>query len=137
MRGLSIDEVLHTFQDLAKRAFKGRAVSGVGFITAVQDLITSYICGRYPAKDIDEPLCDIFGESTMLDNAYLSSIGARAGFPIVDVNSEKSTRTCLVTSYNGVRTREANKRIGHRKGQSDYKMLCSENPRNRILVRDA
>jgi hypothetical protein len=122
--GMQIDQVDTTFQELSKVAFRGRNLSSLNPF----GLIKSYMHGQFPAEDINRALCKTFGETTsMFNHPYMSSIGARIGFPVVDLDNTKSTGRCLVTSYNGVGDLS----------NSSYRLLRSKGPNNGILVKDA
>jgi hypothetical protein len=129
--GMRVEKANKLFRELCLRVFRGRNRFGIGLPAAVHALIVSYRNGQFPAADIDGALSEIFGDATMLDHPYMTSIGARIGFPVVNVHSKK---TCIVTSYNG---------IGQRPSRDDckdeplYKVLCSNEPGDEILVRDA
>ena len=123
-KGMDIEEVDTTFQKLSRVAFRGRNISRVNPFR----LMKSYMHGQYPAEHIDSALREIFGDATsMFSSSYMSAIGARIGFPIVDVDNTKPTGRCLVTSYNAV-------------GQfhnTSYRILQSDGPATDILVADA
>lgn len=69
----------------------------------------------------------------MMDHPYTSAIGARIGFPIVDVDNHAGPSTCLATSYNGVgQTRDADA-----DSRATYRALCSSDVWNQVRIRDA
>ena len=125
--GMRVEEVDRLFTELALRVFRGRDKWSSGWIAA----LISCSKGQFSAADIDECLLEMFGCTTMLQHPYMSAIGARIGFPVVDA------RTCdthLITSYNG--TSEGS--------QSDQgsvaevsQGLRSTSAGNDILIRDA
>jgi hypothetical protein len=129
--GMRVEEAYRLFRELSMRIFRGRNRFGIGIPAAVHALIVSYRNGRFPAEDIDGPLSEIFGNTTMLDHSYMTSIGARIGFPVVDVHAK---RTCIVTSYNGIGQRQKGSDC---KNETIYKVLRSDGPHDEILVRDA
>ena len=131
---MRIDDVSDLFRQLARRVFRGRSRFGLGFAAAAHSLIASYRNGRFPAEDIDAPLSELFGDGTMLDHAYLSSIGTRLGFPVVDVDSSRAPSTCIVTSYNGAGDERSWEDPG---GQATYRVLRAEDPDGSIYARDA
>lgn len=129
-RAMSIDETYNLFKQLSTRIFRGRNRMGAGFAAAAHALIASYRNGRFPAGDIDGALLEIFKDTTMLDHPYMSSIGARTGFPVVNADT---LETCVVTSYNGAAR-------GHDRDDGEhmtYKVLRSSNALDEIPVKDA
>lgn len=130
-RGMSVDETYNLFKQLSTRIFRGRSRMGVGFAAAAHALIASYRNGRFPAGDIDGALFEIFKDATMLDHPYMSSIGARTGFPVVNADT---LETCVVTSYNGAaRGHDCDGGIEH----MTYKVLRSGDALDEIPVKDA
>jgi hypothetical protein len=129
--GMRVSETIDMFKQLSTRIFRGRAPLGVGYIAAVHAFVSSCRKGQFPASDIDGALIEMFGNTTMLDHPYMSSIGARTGFPVVDAHS---LETCVVTSYNGAAR-------GYHHSESDesttYKVLRSEGTADEIRVSDA
>ena len=124
--GMPLEEVYALFKRLSERIFRGRSEFGIGFAAAIHAFISSYCYGQFPSADIDSVLEELLGDTTMLDHSYMMSIGARIGFPIVDVHT---LQTCIVTSYNGV---------GKATDQDHgYKILRSDSPANEIYVKDA
>lgn len=67
----------------------------------------------------------------MLEHSYMTALGARVGFPVVDV---ETLETCLITSYNG-----ASQASDLKNSLSDAvcRVLRSSNPDDEILVTDA
>ncbi|KAL5401414.1 hypothetical protein PMIN03_011528 [Paraphaeosphaeria minitans] len=129
--GMTVSEVSDLFKQLSARVFRGRSRVGVGFAATLQALLISYRNGRFPAGDIDGALSDMFNDTTVLDHPYISSIGARTGFPIVNADTSE---TCLVTSYNGAaRGRDAN----DCRGSTTYRVLRSNTVLDEILIKDA
>ncbi|KAH8710251.1 hypothetical protein GQ44DRAFT_626663 [Phaeosphaeriaceae sp. PMI808] len=127
--GMRIDEVCDLFKQLSTRIFRGRSRIGFGFPASAHALLVSYRDGRFPAEDIEGALSDLFKNTTMLDHPYMSSIGARTAFPVVNANT---LETCIVTSYNGaVRGQDH----GNYNRNMTYKVLRSEEARNEILIR--
>jgi hypothetical protein len=124
--GMSLDEVYDLFKRLSERIFRGRKGFGIGFAAAIHVFVSSYYYGHYPSADIEGVLRELLGDSTMLDHTYMLSIGARIGFPLVNVHT---LQTCVATSYNGV-GRVLN-------GDAAYKVLSTDSPSGDILVRDA
>lgn len=125
--GMRVEEADNLFTELAMRVFRGRDALDTGLLAPLISLTQ----GHFPAADIDECLTEIFGTMTMLKHSYMTALGARIGFPVVDVNTSE---TCLVTSYNG---------SGQRQGADAHSVhavcrpLRSTNPSNDILVKDA
>jgi hypothetical protein len=124
--GMSLDGVYDLFKKLSERIFRGRKGFGIGFAAALHVFVSSCYHGHFPSADIEGVLRELLGDSTMLDHTYMMSIGARIGFPLVNVHT---LRTCVVTSYNGV-GRASSQEAG-------YKVLESDSPSGEILVRDA
>lgn len=128
--GLSIKETYDLFTQLSGRIFRGRSPVGIGLLAAAYALIASYRHGQFPAGDIDGALSDLLGDSTMLDHPYMSSIGARIGFPVVNADT---LETCMVTSYNGA----AKAYDGSDCNDSvTYRVLQSDDASNEIQVKD-
>jgi hypothetical protein len=129
--GIRVAETNDLFKQLSARIFRGRARLGVGYIAAAHAFVTSCRNGHFPASDIDGALFEMFGTATMLDHPYMSSIGARTGFPVIDAHS---LETCMVTSYNGAAR-------GHRHSESNestmYRVLCSDGVADEIRITDA
>jgi hypothetical protein len=121
---MSLKDVYNLFKKLSERIFRGRSGFGIGFTAAAHVLISSYYYGQFPSADIDGVLRELLGDTTMLDNSYMMSIGARIGFPTVNVHS---LDTSVVTSYNGA----------GRADSKGYKVLRSTSPSDEIYVRDA
>jgi hypothetical protein len=147
--GMRVNTVDTLFKELSKRVFRGRSRFGVSFAAAAHALVASYRCGRFPASDIDGPLQEIFGNLTVLDHPYMTSIGARTGFPVVSLDTSD---TYIVTSYNGIGNsqgrnngdnQEAWNCMGNLTGSDvgvdevPYKILHSNGPHDDILVKDA
>ncbi|PVH90449.1 FabD/lysophospholipase-like protein, partial [Periconia macrospinosa] len=131
--GMKVEQVHSLFMNLAQRVFKGRTPLGFSFIGAFYSLVASCRHGQFPAEDIDKSLFEMFGDTTMMDHPYTSAIGARIGFPIVDVDSHTGPSTCLVTSYNGA----GQVRDTDTDGRDTYRVLRSGNAEDQILARDA
>ncbi|KAL5428661.1 hypothetical protein PMIN06_012794 [Paraphaeosphaeria minitans] len=129
--GMKASEAFDLFKQLSARVFRGRSRVGVGLAATLQALVMSYRNGRFPAGDIDGALSDIFNDATLLDHPYMSSIGARTGFPIV--NAETS-ETCLVTSYNGA---ARGPDLSDCSGTTTYRVLRSDTALDDILIKDA
>jgi hypothetical protein len=124
--GLSLGEVYNLFKKLSERIFRGRNSFGFGLATAVHAFVSSYYYGQFPSADIDGVLQELLGDTTMLDNSYMMSIGARIGFPIVNVHT---LQTHIMTSYNGV-----GKALDQ---ESSYAILRSNSPSDEVRVSDA
>jgi hypothetical protein len=131
--GMRVDDVYDLFTRLSRRVFRGRNRFGVGFAAVAHSLIASYRNGQFPAQDIDGPLSEIFGDATMSDHPYMSSIGARIGFPVVDVDTSQAVSTCMITSYNGAGIGQA---PDDADDQATYRVLRSDGPHNEICIKD-
>ncbi|KAJ5047776.1 hypothetical protein J3E72DRAFT_204316 [Bipolaris maydis] len=129
--GMRVDESFHLFSQLAARIFRGRSYFGLGIFTALYALVTSWRHGRFPSSDIEGALAELFGEATMLDLQYVSSIGARVGLPVVDADT---LDTCLVTSYNGSTSRYNDQEYAN---ISTYRLLRSDDATSEIRIKDA
>lgn len=125
------EESFTLFKQLSTRIFRGRSQWGLGLAATVYTLVTSCRHGRFPASDIEDALAEIFGEATMLDLQYVSSIGARVGLPVVDA---ETLDTCLVTSYNGTSSRHGDERYTD---MSTYRLLQSKDAASEIRIKDA
>ena len=125
--GLRVEEADKLFTELAMRVFRGRDSLNTGLLAP----LISLTHGHFPAVDIDECLTEIFGNRTMLNHPYMTALGARIGFPVVDINTSE---TCLVTSYNGsAQDRGAGAHLVHAVSRS----LRSTSPSDDILIKDA
>jgi hypothetical protein len=129
--GLRAEETFVLFKQLSTRIFRGRNQIGIGFAAAAHALVASCRNGRFPASDIDDALSEIFNDATMLDHRYMSSIGARTGFPVIDADT---LETCLVTSYNGAARGRSDRES---KKKRTYKVLRSEGATGEIRMKDA
>jgi hypothetical protein len=127
--GKRVEDTFNLFKELSTDIFRGRRPIGIGVAASAHALVASCRNGRFPASDIDEALSKIFEDVTMLDHGYMSSIGARTGFPVIDADTSK---TCLVTSYNG-----AARGCGDRECEMTYKVLRSAGAASEILMKDA
>jgi hypothetical protein len=125
-QGMSVSAALDVFKGLSSCVFRGRNRFGFGPINSFYAFLMAYRSGRYPSVDIDGSLHNIFGTTTMLEHPYMTSIGARTGFPVVDLDT---LNTCIVTSYNGAGAVP--------QGPATYKLLQSTGPRDEILVKHA
>jgi hypothetical protein len=129
--GLRAEETFVLFKQLSTRIFRGRNQIGIGFAAVAHALVASCRNGRFPASDIDDALSEIFNDATMLDHRYMSSIGARTGFPVIDADT---LETCLVTSYNGAARGRSDLES---KKKRTYKVLRSEGATGEICMKDA
>jgi hypothetical protein len=128
--GMDVGEVFHVFKDLSSRVFQGRIRLGFGPVDTICTLLAAYWNGRFPDKDIDGPLHELFGKAAMLEHPYMTAIGARTGFPVVNLDT---LNTCLVTSYNGAGKSRPELDAQHR---ATYQLLRSGGHNDRILVKD-
>jgi hypothetical protein len=124
--GMDAEEAFPVFRELCSRVFRGRTRLGFGPVDTIYTLLAAYSNGKFPAKDIDDSLHELFGGATMLEHPYMTAIGARIGFPVVNLDT---LDTCIVTSYNGA---------GERKLHADatYEFLSSGGPHDEILIKD-
>ncbi|KAL5410094.1 hypothetical protein PMIN04_010753 [Paraphaeosphaeria minitans] len=129
--GMKVSEVSDLFKHLSARVFRGRSRIGVGVAAKLLALVVSYRNGKFPASDIDGALSDLFGNATVLDHPYMTSIGARTGFPIVDADTSE---TCLVTSYNGAARGRGPSGCD---GSTTYRVLHSDTALDQIPTKDA
>lgn len=129
--GMRAEETFPLFTQLATRIFRGRSQLGLGLVATAHALITSCRNGRFPASDIDNALNEVFEEATMLDVPYMSSIGARVGLPVVEVDT---LETYLVTSYNGAAPTYDDAACTE---MSTYRVLRSKDATEEIRVKDA
>ncbi|KAH6380444.1 hypothetical protein HBI08_239800 [Parastagonospora nodorum] len=128
--GMDVSEVFQVFKDLSSRVFRGRIRLGFGPVDTIHTLLAAYWNGRFPDEDIDGPLYELFGTATMLEHPYMTAIGARTGFPVVNVDT---LDTCLVTSYNGAGKSRPGSNAKHR---ATYHLLRSGGHNDKILVKD-
>jgi hypothetical protein len=129
--GMRAEETFPLFTQLATRIFRGRSQLGLGLVATAHALITSCRNGRFPASDINNALNEVFEEATMLDVPYMSSIGARVGLPVVEVDT---LETYLVTSYNGAAPTYDDAACTE---MSTYRVLRSKDATEEIRVKDA
>jgi hypothetical protein len=131
---MRIDKVDLLFKRLAEKVFQGRQPLGMGIVGDLISLIVSYSHGRFPATDIDKALAETFGDLTMLHHPYMTSIGARIGFPVVDHGTTHPVATCMITSYNGA---SHDVRPNNSVFKAPYRVLRSRDARSEILIKDA
>jgi hypothetical protein len=129
--GMEVGEACRVFKELSSRVFRGRPRLGLGPVDTIYTLLAAYRNGRFPAKDIDGPLHELFGKATMLEHPYMTAIGARTGFPVVNLDT---LETCVVTSYNGVGKSQACVDAQHK---ATYQLLRSGGSCDEIPVKDA
>lgn len=125
--GMRVDEADDLFTKLAMRVFRGRDTLDTGLFAPLLSLTQ----GHFPAADIDECLSEIFGTMTMLKHPYMTAIGARVGFPVVEAGTSD---TCLVTSYNGT---DQGHGLDARPAHTVSRLLRSRSPDDDILIKDA
>jgi hypothetical protein len=128
--GMDVSEAFRVFKALSSCVFRGRTRLGFGPVDAVYTLLAAYWNGRFPDKDIDGPLYEIFGKATMLEHPYMTAIGARTGFPVVNLDT---LDTYLITSYNGAGKTQPCLNAQHR---ATYQLLRSGGHDDEILVKD-
>jgi hypothetical protein len=128
--GMDVGEAFHVFKDLSSLVFWGHIRLGYGPIDTIYTLLAAYWNGRFPDKDIDGPLHELFSKATMLEHPYMTAIGARTCFPIVNLNT---LDTCLITSYNGAGKSQVCLDTQHR---ATYQLLRSGGHDDEILVKD-
>lgn len=128
---MGVGEACDVFKELASRVFRGRTRLGFGPVDTIYSLLAAYRNGRFPAKDIDGALYELFGKVTMLEHPYMTAIGARIGFPVVNLDH---LDTCIITSYNGAGKTRACTNAQHR---ATYRLLRSGGPCDEISVKHA
>jgi hypothetical protein len=147
---MNIDETDGMFRQLSRQIFerqKGRwdiFASAVPRITAAAQFYASCRSGRFPARNIDLPLQDVFGDISVLDHPYMTAIGSKIGFPLVDWDT---LDTRIVTSYNRMNLAldggVAKKRSRHADdsrlmvSDSRYEAIFARGHADQILVKDA
>ena len=114
------------FSRLASRVFCDRD----DWSTKLLGPLMSCLQGRFRAADIDDCLFEIFGSMTMLKHPYMSSVGARIGFPVAEADTSQIR---LITSYNGA---SEHHNLAGCSGKVS-RALRSRNADDSILVRDA
>jgi hypothetical protein len=129
--GMEVGQTLDVFKQLSLRVFQGRARLGFGPIDTIYSLLVACHSGLFPTQDIDGALYELFGKHTMLEHPYMTTIGARTGFPVVNL---ETLDTCIITSYNGACKIQAS--LGAER-RATYQMLRSDGPHNEISVKDA
>jgi hypothetical protein len=129
--GMEVGQTLDAFKQLSLRVFQGRARLGFGPIDTIYSVLAASHSGRFPAEDIDAALHEFFGKDTMLEHPYMTAIGARTGFPVVNLDT---LDTCIITSYNGACKVQASAGMERR---ATYQMLRSGGPDDEISVKDA
>jgi hypothetical protein len=95
--GLSVDDSIHVFEELASMAFQPRRLSSIPVISCIEKIIVSYLeDGWYSPEGLEAALRQVFGETmTMFDISYAAAIGAKIA---VTVTTTKNT-DCLFTNY--------------------------------------
>jgi hypothetical protein len=87
---------LQNFERLAKLVFTGWRDLGIPFISW---LLSFFFNRLYPAKHIKAAIKETFGDNQILDNLYVTSIGARVAFLMATI---REPSCYLFTNYNGV-----------------------------------
>jgi hypothetical protein len=105
MAGLCADDSIRIFEDLARRAFKPRRVSGIPFISDIEKFIVSYLADSlYPPEGLEAALKQVFGDTmTMFNSTYAMNIGAKIA---VTVTSIPDSSPCLFRNYKKVGNRQ-------------------------------
>jgi hypothetical protein len=102
MKGLSVDDAIRIFGELAKDAFTPRRdpLPGFPFLSELLQFLVSYFAdGKYPSTRIEAAFKCIFGEHlTMFDCSHASATGAKIA---VLVTSVAGCRPFLCTNYQG------------------------------------
>lgn len=105
--GRSIDQTISLFESLAKSVFKQPAWSA--FIPRAALSLYSLIAdGSYSEKHLQAALLEVFGDRTLIDASYATSIGAKIAIPTVEFQPDGTIVNKLFTNYNGVGTRAPN-----------------------------
>src|SRR5436305_15345165 len=101
MAGLSTDDCIRAFEDLARKAFKPHTVSGIPFISAIEKIIVSYFKDSlYPPEGLEDALKQVFGETmTMFNSSYAATIGAKIAVTVTTIPESSS---CLFRNYKKV-----------------------------------
>lgn len=104
INGWTVEETIPMFMKLAKRSFRGRKTLGVPFLSWIVQLLVAYSCdGLYPASHIEAALKEAYGNGSILDSSYATSIGAKVGLTVATVGDPT---LCMFTNYNGVGARD-------------------------------
>lgn len=102
MKGLSINDAIYIFRELAKDAFTPRQdpLPGFPFLSELLQFLVSYFAdGKYLSTRIEVAFKYIFSEHlTMFDCSHVSTTGAKI---VVFVTSITRCRLFLYTNYQG------------------------------------
>ena len=92
MAGLSTDDCIRAFEDLARKAFKPHTVSGIPLISAIEKIIVSYFKDSlYPPEGLEDALKQVFGETmTMFNSSYAATIGAKIAVTVTTIPESSS-----------------------------------------------
>ena len=98
--GLSVDDSIQYFEDLARKAFAPRRVSAIPVFSRIQKILLSYLADSlYPPEGLETGLKEIFGETmSMFDCSYATAIGAKIALPVTTI---ADCSPCLFTNYQG------------------------------------
>jgi hypothetical protein len=118
--GLSVDELIPVFEDLARRAFEPRGVSGIPVISDIEKVVSLLLADSlYPSEGLEAGLNQIFGDRmTMFDCSYATAIGTKIAATVTTVSKGDP---CLFTNY-----RKAGKRrkdcgtLAHQRAQHEH-----------------
>jgi hypothetical protein len=104
MAGLSVDDCIHAFEDLAREAFKPHKVSGIPFISAIEKMIISYFeDSLYSPEGLEDALKQVFGDTmTMFSSTYAATIGTKIA---VTATTIPGSSLCLFRNYKKVSKR--------------------------------
>lgn len=101
MAGLSVDDCIQAFEDLARKAFKPHGVSGIPFVSAIEKVIISYFeDSMYPPEGLENALKQVFGDTmTMFNSSYAATIGTKIA---VTATTILESSPCLFRNYKKV-----------------------------------
>lgn len=101
--GLSIDDAIRTFANLAKKAFTPQAVSipflsSTSCLSDIKKFVISYLADSlYPSEGLESRLKQVFGKkTTMFDCSYATRIGAKIVIPVTTI---PDCSPCLFINY--------------------------------------
>jgi hypothetical protein len=98
MAGLSVDDSIHVFKDLARKAFEPRRVSCIPIISDIEKIILSFLADSlYPPEGLEAGLKEIFGDTmTMFDCSYATAIGTKVAATVTTI---PKGYPCLFRNY--------------------------------------
>ncbi|KAI9762170.1 MAG: hypothetical protein M1840_001465 [Geoglossum simile] len=126
VNGWSVEECSRVFESLSKPAFQRRTFLRIPLLSHIQECLMSYLADSlYAADNLEEALQETFGDRSLLDCSYATTIGAKIG---VTATTISDLCTCVFTNYN---------RAGFQSKRFGYHIVEPEDGRSSVLVWEA